>query len=371
MTQLLLSLIPLVVVIITMIIFKNNIKGKFKFFVDKLFWSFIAILIVLVLSLILKLAFPHIYVTGKVGGNFIYYLIFAALIEEIAKFVVLLETKPKNDKQLIINGIFIATLFSIIEHYGYMSNVLSQKTLFIRLVTPGHVLYLLLPIWFTIIGAKKNKKGLFCFIGLLLGILVHAVYDTINKNVVFAAIFGIIGYAIIIYSLYKASKMMDNNEESKDKLFIVKLICTILCCALFYFSFNQNNNYISYGEYCNYKSNNIDIKINSAKIISSETLIGKEKKNFIKVKITVKNNNNNEIDFPTSKFILKSNRNDDIFIATTNAIDKDVKYNQKIDGQSENTTYIYFEVDGKLSEYRLEYKDYISKSDKCVFKLSD
>ena len=372
MTQLLLSLIPLVIVILTMIIFKINIKGKLKFFVDKFFWSFIVILIVLILSTILKLVFPFIYETGELGGSFLYYLIFAALIEEVAKFVALLATKPKNHKELIINGIFIATLFSIIEHYVYMGNVLSQESLFIRLATPGHALYLLIPIWFIILGVKNNKKGLFACTGLFLGILVHAVFDTIDKNVVLAVIFGIIGYAVIIYSLYKASKMMDSNEESKDKLFIFKLISIILCCAFFYFAFNQSNNYISHGEYCNNKTSNMDIKVNSAEIISSTTLFGEEKKDFIKVGITVKNNSEDEIDFPDFNFRLKSNKNDDTFVATINVSDKDLEYNNKIDGQSEITKYIYFEAGGKLSEYRLEYSELlIPNSDKCVFKVAD
>ena len=369
MTQLLLSLIPLIVVILTMLIFKINIKGKFKFFVDKLFWGFIIIFIVLILSTILKLLFPFIYETGQLGGSFLYYLIFAALIEEIAKFISLLATKPKNHKQLIINGIFIATLFSIIEHYMYMGNALSQESLFIRLATPGHALYLLIPIWFIILGTKNNKKGLFTCIGLLLGILVHAIFDTIDKNVVFAIIFGIIGYAVIIYSLYKASKMIDNSEESKDKLFVLKLIVIIICCLFSYFAFNQDSSYLSNGKYCHYNSKDIDIKVNSAEIISSTTLFGEEKTNFIKVEVTIKNNNKDDIEFDDFNFRLKSNKNDETFVTTSNVSDKDVDSNNIIKTQSEKTKYIYFEVDGKLSDYRLEYSELTPKSNKCVFKL--
>ena len=90
---------------------------------------------------------------------------------------------------------------------------------------------------------------------------------------------------------------------------------------------------------------------------------------FIKIKVTVKNNNKDEIEFNEINFRLKSNKDDETFVTTSNVSDKDVDSNNIIESQSEKTKYIYFEVDGKLSDYRLEYSDLTPKSNKCVFKL--
>ena len=415
MIQLLLSLIPLFIIIIFIFVFKINIKNWTKFIVNNYFWSLIVILITVIISIIFKTIFPTIYKTGEFGNSLIYNLIFAGLIEETAKFLSLKFSKPNNNKEIILNGLFIATFFSIVEHYMYLGSVLSNNIIFNRLFTPGHAFYLLFPIWGMIIDKKNNNKKAMTIKGLLIGIIVHATYDTINNNVATIIIFGIVGYAAIIYSLYKISKMTDsiqvtapnqaynineqvvsntdtlyqpinNNqtfktenivqneqlitEENNDKFFVLKIIISVIISLLVLLLFKVDNKLTKMNTYCQNNTNNIDVMVTSSEIIEETDYYDGQKNKYIKIGVSIKNNSNTEYEINNYDFSIVKISNGKSNFPTWKANESNRLNTQIIDSNSEISGYFYFEAEGNINEYRFNYKPFLKKdANKCIFEL--
>lgn len=415
MTQILLSFIPMFVIIIIMFVFRIKIKKWFKFIIDTYFWGLMAIVMVAILGAILSFIFPTIYKLHEIGGSFLYYLIFAGFCEEISKFLSIKFSKPKTNKEIILNGVFIATFFSIIEHYSYLGAILSDENIFIRLLTPGHALYILFPIWGMILYNKNRDKKSLPYIGLLIGIIVHAIYDTLSINLFGAIVFGIIGYSAIIYSLYKASKMPDNeqdqtvvqpiinnivNQEStmqiqemntygqmevgqtmqvqqptitkeKDKFFIVKIIISILISLLFISTFNVDNKLIKMNNYCHHNQSNIDVKVTSAELTKENNAYDGETYQLLKVGVSIKNNSDSNYALNAYDFSIINVSNGESKFSFWKIKKADELEMTTLQPGSETSGYIYFEVDEKLNEYRFKHKTFLEQNDdECIFELN-
>ena len=396
MVQLLLSCIPLVVIILLMLLLKVKEKRGIHLIVDSLFWGFISIIIVAILGLILQNVFPIIYSLQKFR-SFLFYLVFAGILEECSKFAALKLSKPKSHKQTIINAIFIATMFALIEDYTYFGNALSNSSIISRLVTPGHALYLLFPTWFMIAGDKTKCKKLMVVLGLILGIFVHSVYDTIDKDLVTDIIYGVIGYLAIFISLYNASKMPDDDEDAtktndnenaqpndeqkaaeaatnqnikiqKDKFFVPKLITVILLSLFLAFTFNVNNRLTPMNQFVHDVDENVDIKVISAETVEVKSTFGKEPHTEIKIGVTVKNTSTNDYTVTDMNFKLVRITDGEEKI-TTFFVKDDSLQETLLKPQEEVTGYLYYEANGEPSEYRLKFKKFLSENVGCIFEL--
>ena len=374
MFQILLSCIPLLAIICLMFFFKIKEKGDFKFFINSFFWAYMTVLLVAVITSILTVVFPTLASSGGIIKTFGYCLIFAGFTEEISKFICLKLSKPKSDKMIILNALLISTFFSIVEHYSFLGAVLSNDTIIGRLITPGHVLYLLFPAWFMIIGKKFKHTRIMTFIGLIIGMLVHTLYDFMDKNIIINAIFCVIGYAAIIFSLYKVSKMsnkeqekeQDINQENVRKFFIIKLVIVILFSLFFIFAFNKGNNLKPLNSYYHDSEENVDVMVTSIEEVDVTSLLG-ESNHYIKVGVAIKNTSASNYLFNDSNFCI-INKEDgsfklpNILLETTDSI-----VNGELKPGEERKGYVYYKVEGTPNDYRIRFRKMISNSNGIIF----
>ena len=372
MTQMLLSFIPLAVIIILMIIFKIKINNKINYSISMLFLGILSLIITIIIDTTLTFLFPFIE-EMKSMGSILYYLLFAGCAEEISKLLCLLASKPISNKKLIVNGILIATVFSIYEHYAYMSDILASNNIIMRLITPGHALYLLIPIWFIILGRKTNKKALCSIIGVILGIAVHTFYDYLQIDMGLAYVWCAIGYTTIIFSLYKASKMEDN-EESKIGILsillnIVKVIVIIGFTYFMFSIFNRDRNVYGLNRECNSEETHFRIMVTSVDEVTLDYNGSNDK--YIKVGLRIQNDNektqdNNPYNFKLVDKVTNESMSRAVLIGDYNEIDLTYFYGYDIhDG------YLYFKTDKKASDYYLQYKQLLDSEGSCSFKLSE
>lgn len=378
--QIVLSFIPLMVIVILMKLFKIRIEDKKDYYINMFFWSFVTFIIYYILTIILKTLLPVIYMDYSMG-NHSFFIIFitAALTEELSKYLSIKLSKPIDNKYLIVNAILISTIFSVIEHYTYLGSILSNESVFIRLVTPGHALYILIPILLILKSNNKINKLMYTIIGLLIGMVVHTIFDVIDKNIIIALIFAIIGYSVIIYSLYKASKIQneqlnnvsqisnDNLNIKKNNFTIIKIIFIVICCLFLVFAFDSSNNLSKTGSSCHNETSNLDMKVVSSIKTTAKDLFGREK-NYIKVYVELKNNTSESVTINEMDFSLLSKSNNEPVYVSTSSFDDDIQFDILKPNNSING-YLYFETEGNIIDYRLSYKPFDLNPKSCIFEL--
>ncbi len=373
MIQILLGFIPVIILFILLFIFKIKIKNWGKTIVNFLFWGFLVIYLALALGRLFGVLMPTLSAIGNMGKSFFYFLVFAGLVEEVSKFIVLKLSKPKTNKSILLNGLLIGMGFSTIENYAYFGNALTSKDMLFRTILPGHPFLMLFPIWGMILAKSDEKKKYYPYYGLLIGIIIHAIFDTMTKPTMVIILFAIIEWGGIIYSLYKLSKMNEEEEvEEKDKYLVLKIIAIVLAGGFYLFAFNTSNTIKKLNTVCHNYFDNIDIKVLSAESVEEKSLFGEETKKYIKVKVTIKNTSDEDYESSIMNVSLVNVSNGEKKAPSFDiSLDKQLS-DEVIKPNEELTGYYYFESDGKPEEYRFNYKQAIDishKADKCVFDL--
>ena len=154
MTQLIISVIPILIVTILLYIKKIKINDV----VNIIFWGCISVIITIILYAIVHVD------TKEYSGliRFIIIFIFVALVEEIAKYIAIKASKPTNKKEIFVNSIYISLIFVILENYGYAGDTNNILKLGIyRILTPLHMIFQIAMAYFlnkAYCNRKENKK---------------------------------------------------------------------------------------------------------------------------------------------------------------------------------------------------------------------
>ena len=369
--QILIAFVPLIFLLIVMKIF----KVKNNKFVDLFLLGFLSIIFTFIFNGIITLVLGNTDDWVMLGGllAFLYYLFFAGLSEELAKFVSIKISRPKTKSQLLVNAMFVGCFFGIIENYAYLSMDLGIKSIIYRMADM-HILFQIIMAYIMLIGFnKKGLKWLFSIIALIVTIAIHGCWDHFNEMSEWFFIIGfIVCYAMIIVTTWYASKLQKEEEvlvTKKGAWFIIKTIILVLLVILWLFLYNNSGVRKGLNEPCEYKP--IEITVLSAKKVKEESLIG-EKINYIKVHVKIKNNSSEEHGIETlpQGFQLVNTFDSKEYETPSIAIG-DLDY--IVPGNGEIEGYIYFETDKDISTYKLVYSEYNSEykdeNRKCNFSL--
>ena len=365
--QMLIAFVPLLFLLLVMKIFKvKNIK-----FVDLFLLGFLSVIFTLIFNGVISLVFFDIDNWAMLGGvlAFLYYLFFAGLSEELAKFISLKVSRPKTKSQLLVNAMFVGCFFGIIENYAYLSMDLGIKSIIYRMADM-HILFQIIMAYIMLIGFnKKGLKWLFSLIALVATIAIHGCWDHFNDISEWFFIIGfIVCYAMIIVTTWHASKLQKEEEEivpKKGAWFVIKTIFLVLIIVLWLFLYNNTGVRKSFNQPCKYDP--LEITVVSAKNVEEESLSG-DKVSVIKVHVKIKNNSSKpaEIELLPQGFQLvntfdsKDTVNRSIMF---NDLDYEVPANGEIEGD------IGFETENDVSKYKLVYSEFRSENARCNFSL--
>lgn len=364
--QILISFIPLVIVLFFIFIFRIKVTNKIQYVINVTFLTIISILLLLLFQSLVRIVMPVSPLDLGVK-SLIYELFGVALVEELTKFIPSILGKP-NNKKLILNAILISTLFASIENFGY----LGDGSGYVRILGLNHTLFSLIPVWFLIIGRKRNHKFSFTFVGFILAMFAHALYN-MNCSIKFVLIiYAVIGYVLTIFSLYKASKM---NEEviAKKKNIVLNIILVVVVVYFIHISvkvFSTDNNYTKFNEYCDNKDTNLSIKVISSEDGEYTNVFGSTD-HYIRVKMKIKNDTNEDIVSNDLDYKIENKYNHDDSSIPYSGFGDDIDLNL-IPANEEVEGYIYFRVDGKPKDYLFKYIKWgekTSEKDKCIFNL--
>lgn len=396
MNQILLSCISLLLFIILIKVLKIKVNN----FVNIALLAYVSIfLTIYVFNSVISIFIPDTFMT--IGGPLalIYYIFYAGISEESSKFIATKLSKPKTKSQIIISSILIALLFGIIENYAYYAKDLSTQSIFIRFFDM-HILFGAIMGYLLVLGEEKNNKS-FRILALIIPIIIHGIWDYSNGTIskIDFLIGGIICYAAMIFMLVKAKKYQEtenavvtsmtenhpvesvaiNTTESqaiypvanevvqnqvieaskvkqKDKYFIPKIIALILLTSIWLFAYSNHDSRTKIGQVCEY--NNFEMKV-----IEAENKTTPTNTKYIRVKVNVKNKNSNPVKLGFMSFKLVRLDNGESIIANLSLSlqDDSKELDYKIEANGETEGYLFFEVEGKVSEYKLTYSDFDSE----------
>ena len=362
----LLCLIPLVIVIILLIIFKIKCGNPLDYGIKMIFLGICSIFVTAIITGILGILLPNLAHPGAVRP-LLNIILFGALAEEASKLSMVAASKPKNNQLLIVNAILIGSIFSLYEDLLYTGDVISQATTIGRLITPGHAFYLLIPIWFIILGRKTNKKVICTIIGIIFGMAVHTLYNVFNTSLVLCIIWGIIGYAAIIFSLYKASKMESIQEEIKNKALriIIRIIEAIIIIGftLIVLITNKTDTY-KIGSTC--ENQNTHLKVTLISVEEDIDQFSNDK--LAKVKFKVENTSKEAVKTTVYDYFLYDSSTDRQ-IRSTFGNGESIDIIDEIPAETSVTGYLYYKIDKDINKYVFINQQLTQNNGRCVFEL--
>ena len=361
MIQILLSCIPLIIFFIVAIILKLKIKN----FVNIALLAFLSVvLVILIFNTIIGIFIPSTFLT--LGGPlaFIYYLFYAGISEETAKFISLKLSKPKAKSQILINIILIGLLFGVIENYGYLNMDISYKAIFTRCFNM-HILFGCIMGMLLVIGEEKNKKGLFNALALIIPIIVHGTWDFANGGLIGFIVSGIICYGAMIFALIKAKKYQSEEilEETPDKFKVLKIIVLVIITLLWLLAYSNHDSRTKLGNTCEYE----DLEI---KVLSAEKMTDENNKSYIRIKVEVKNKSSesNTIESGLGGFQLVRLDNGKVEMETISLYTEGERIDTSLKPNGTNTGYIFYYVPGEVKDYKLTYSKFNDKT-KCNLNI--
>lgn len=348
MTQILLSCIPLIIFIIIIKILKIKVENPLNIGL----LSFVTIVLVLfIFNKIFSFFIPASFHT--IGGllSFIYFLFYAGISEETSKYISVKLAKPQTKSQIIITSILIALLFGAIENYGYYAMDLSHKVILIR-IADMHILFGCIMGYLLVLGKEKNNK-LYDVLALIVPIIMHSLWDFANGSDLSFIIGGIICYASMILMLIKAKEYQKTEElsETKDNKKIIKIIILVVLTLAWLIMYSNRDSRTSVGSICKY--NDLEIKV-----LEAEKMIGDKNNPYIRVKVNVKNNSSTkkELDsFGGFKLVRLDNGEKTIEMISLHVEGQRIDF--EVNANDSNTGYLFFDVSGDVSEYKLTYKE--------------
>lgn len=363
------AIIPLLIVIIPLI----ARRVTFKKIINGIFYGVLSALVASILEVVLVKSIFHVsnyydVVQGVSISAFILALLFAAIPEELSKFLCIKFAKTDTKFNIFMNSMLVCATFACVENYLYYVQQGIQLGL-TRLLHPGHMFFGLFMALFLIKSLSSNKKT-YVVLAIAIPSLLHATFNTFVDTESMAYLFyiiGIITYIVIFVLLFKIPKEVQ--DESKGKFFILKLIVLILTFILMLILASSSNN--SYGIEVNEKTlikqNQIEITVHGyEKENISDYIVSSYNGDYIKVKVTI--NNLSENDFSVNVFdmnIVDSlNKNSEMpsLIYKDDAL-SDVKANES------KTGYLYFVDDGKDYTYLIYSPSSSGQTDSYTFKL--
>lgn len=371
------SLFPILFLIILVVIRKVKVNKK----LDVLFYGTVMTYSAILLSNLITVIIPifsmsNSLLMGNVVYRFIYMLIIAGFVEELVKYIAIKCTKPRNKNEVIINSLFVAAIFTVIEDLLYVGGS-TVTHLIKRMITPGHILFQLIMILFLVkaIENKDNKKLNIKYncLGLLIPMVLHGLYDTLaysGKFNIIAYVLGILTYVFVIFVIFKHIDVNNKLEEEKSKFKFIKIPVVIF--GFFFVIFAFFNSGANNGIALNTETNIDDIltiTVVDAENTSIETFDEKEK--AIKVGIKVKNKTNKDLnDFNSSLILVSKTSNEKVdrefLVIEEDSLDFEVKANSAKEG------YVYFKTEKDLKNYQLKYcYSELAKTEICkVFDIN-
>lgn len=350
MNQILLSCISLLLFIILIKVLKIKVNN----FVNIALLAYVSIfLTIYVFNSVISIFIPDTFMT--IGGPLalIYYIFYAGISEESSKFIATKLSKPKTKSQIIISSILIALLFGIIENYAYYAKDISTQSIFIRFFDM-HILFGAIMGYLLVLGEEKNNKS-FRVLALIIPIIIHGIWDYSNGTIskIDFLIGGIICYAAMIFMLVKAKKYQEQEEydETKEKYFIPKVITLVIITLLWLLLYSNHDSRTALGKVCEY--NNLEIKV-----LEAEKKLDDNQEPYIRVKVNVKNTSSKKAKMQSfNGFKLVRLDNGKFYIETYSLGQEGDPLKYEINPKETNTGYLFFNVEGKVSEYKLTYSD--------------
>lgn len=357
------SIIPLLIILIPLIIRKTSKKE----IVNGIFWGIISIIISYIVVMIPEKALKASSIFNVIDVSifsFFFLLVSTALPEELSKFFCIKETKSKDNFSILMNAMLISSTFSVIEDFMYF---IAYGTSISRMLTPGHILFELIMSFF-LIKAQKNNKTLNISLAIIIPVLGHALFNTLqlDKNLMFLFyILGIVTYIIAFIALLKVKKQ-EPKEQKEIKFYLLKIITIIITIIITFLLVltSSNSNAIKINEKALIQEENIELTINNVEKLKEEDFFG-DFKDCIKVKITINNLSDEEYKLNTleTKIVDNLNKNEEyINIYFNNTIDS-------IPAHEEKTGYIYFTDNNKDYTYLIYSSGTINNKTNYIFNL--
>ena len=166
----------------------------------------------------------------------------------------------------------------------------------------------------------------------------------------------IICYAGVVYTLIRAKKIQDTlqpTEDTKDKLFIVKIIVIVIFTAFYIFAFTTGDGTRSkLNDTCSIDY--IDIKVIEAKEVEIEN------EKAIKIKLSLKNNSDKEVDaisWNSLKIVDLDTGEFDLESLSFSLYDDSKRLDSKVEPNSENVGYVFFKAKKDIKKYKLTYEN--------------
>ncbi len=354
------------------------LANKYKFekndFINTLFLGVLTTIGALIVASLKSLS-----LMWQMAAPLIYYIVMAAIPEELVKFIAIKLSKPKTKDKIFVNAIIISFAFIILENLGYYGEK-GSTALLSRILTPMHLLFQLIMAAFLVLAFKEKEKGnkgkcfLFNVLALVIPILCHGLWDALAANEVFPRVVFYIG-GIITYGILFAWTLKIKNEEeiTKSKLkvsSVIKSIIIILFIA--FFVYISNPNYIDLNTETKIEHLNFYITVEGSEAHEEQDdLFDFFNGSYTKVKVKVKNDNDTDESIDLYDFVLYDSKGEKVanlsFFGNGDDLDSNIAAN------SENEGYIYFEAPYN-KEYILEYsyRDLSSKSAEThKFKISE
>ena len=318
----------------------------------------------IMLGIIIKFK-PNISIESGILA-FAYIFFIAGFVEEISKRIAIKISKPKTPYKILINSIFVALIFAVLENYGYIYTRSSMLVGIKRALMPFHVIYQIIMALFMIKAYEKKKDGhkiyskLLKLLSFIVPMLLHTMHNYllrdvggININLLIAVVIGIFAYSIIFTStLWVRKKYPENEENEKKKLNIKKLIFIVIVIAFWIFAFSEavKDPYTSnINEALTVEEKNIEITANSIEeieITDSYFYNG----TYVKVHLEIKNNGSEKVEL--LKFYFNLLKNDESIDVASYVADDII--NLDIPSGGTSSGYLYFEtklIDGLKLEY--------------------
>lgn len=341
------SMIPLLIIVILLLIKKVSVKKIF----NAIFWGIISLVFAVIITSFILPIFGFsptatMLNTGVSLTVFIMALFTAAIPEEISKFICIKFSNSKDKSSIIINAILIGVTFACIENIIYISGYSSNVGL-TRLLQPGHLFFQLVMASFMIkaLTANDSKKMIFNVLSIIVPVLCHTLFNTLNSIEMIYYIFCVIGVLTYIYTFFLIIKLPKEPQRNEIKMFALKLI-GIIVTMLFVVVLSLQNNDSTLNQKQNIKEDNIEMTVLSTEKeeIKEDPFSG----NYIKVKVEIKNNSEATYIPDMFHFHITDNLNKNNSYLTLRSFDDCL---MQIEAGKTSTGYLYFEDEGHNYTY--------------------
>ena len=301
----------------------------------------------------------------------LYYFFIAGIPEEISKYTMIKLSFPKDKKSIFVNSILISFIFMIIEDFGY-SSLYDHLNPLVRLLTPGHLFFQLIMIFFlfkAFDAKEKNqrvKSFVFNILALIIPAVLHGIYDAYAaaSTFIYLIIIGIFSFIFILVYLVKMdSSNMVIEKRKLSILSIIECILIVFITLLYVFAFSPSSKYNSLNTEVNIKESNITITIKDFKEVKVKPL--SYEKTYTKIKIKIRNNADVDKTLDFFNFILRDG--DKKILYDFSVLEEDV-LPHIVPAHSFVEGYLYFEAKYKDSYY-LTYLESNNLSNTKYFKI--